>query len=182
MSDDKPRLIMKWINNATHEQISHATSYIQRQGLELPHASTCQQSLINLFTNEPAQGNPYPLERWVTFQKMTAHCRQKKHKLHSGKVQLSASIRREHKEKLEHIAKEMNTSQSEVLELLIENYEKIKSKQKQGRKEAKKSHHSSVDDIPTMPKTFIKSAFQEILEDKYSVIHPPISGDYKGLI
>lgn len=182
MSDDKPRLIMKWIHNATHEQISHATNYMQRKGFELPQASASPQSLINLFINEPAQGNPYPLEKWVTFQKMTAYCRQKKHKLNSGKIQLSASIRREHKEKLENIAKEMNTSQSEVLELLIENAEKIKSKQKQGRKGAEKSHHSSVGDIPTMPKTFIKSDFQEIIENKHPDTRHPISGDYKGLI
>lgn len=85
------------------------------------------------------------------FQKMTAHCRQVKHTLHSGKVRISASIGRDHKEKLERVAEEMNISQSAVLELLIENAEKIKSKQKKGRKAAAKKHYPSTGDIPTGP-------------------------------
>lgn len=140
MRDNKPVLIRKWIYRATDEQIYHATSYIQSKGFELLLAPNPRQSLIYLFTGEPTQMTPCPPEKWILFQDMTAHCRRVKHALYSGKVKLSASIGREYKEKLERVAKEMNTSQSAVLELLIENAEKIKQKQKQGRKGAAKNH------------------------------------------
>ncbi|GAA3716956.1 hypothetical protein GCM10022421_26030 [Oceanisphaera sediminis] len=130
MKDNKPGLIKKWVYKATDVQIYHATSYIQSKGIELPFAPNPRQSLIYLFTGGPTQMSPYSPEKWILFQKMTAHCRQVKHTLHSGKVKLSASIGREYKEKLERVAQEMNISKSAVLELLIENADKIKSKQK----------------------------------------------------
>ncbi|WP_458735664.1 hypothetical protein [Zobellella taiwanensis] len=182
MSDNKPGLIAKWIHEATDEQLSHAANYMQSKGWQLPQASSLQQSLFHLYTDGVTQSHPYPSERWVTFQQMTAHCRHKKHKLYSGKVQLSASIGRENKEKLERIAKEMNISQSAVLELLIENAEKIKSKQKREKKGAAKSHYPSAGDIPTGPKTFVKSIFQKMSEGNYTISPIASSGNNKDAI